>query len=223
MPDMVVGTERNNRLATSEQTVSRRQAPPHDHAVDLSHDGITLFRREGQFDWVEISHVSLSIGTLGESLERLAAIARGAAARAEVRVWLPEDQVVRHALPLAEQAYTQEDRDAAGRALAKELSDARGGHAVDPDAGGTPFRPIAASVPIGVLRETQDFLEAHGFHVLMFTTRNVPGGLHHAPRFARLAGAAEKPAAARRVGLGGRIAAVAAAAALVVAGALSAS
>ncbi len=157
-----------------------------DHALDLSQDGVTLFERQAGHAWVEISHVSLTIGTLGDALERLAGLARGASGKAEVRVWLPPDQIFLHQLATGDNPLTPQAIGNHQRRIRAGLDQ---DHVFETPPDGRDAA-VLASVPLSVIRESQEFLEKRGFQITAFSLRERPGHLTHTPVFAPPARAA---------------------------------
>lgn len=161
-----------------------RSTPP-GYALDLSQDGVTLFRRDTLGGWHALEHAALHIGMVGQSMAQLRAHVGGPRALlAPVEVWLPEEQV----------------RPA-------DSADAPEGSPLVPEQVRPADGPRAA-IPLSVLTETIRFLSDHGFEAQVFTLRRPPAGRTQAPIFAGPASAA--PAAVAAASRSPRLAAAAA-------------
>ena len=163
-----------------------------EHALDLSREGVTLFRRTGSAPWAEISFAPLQLGTLGQNLTRLADIVRrGGSDDALVQIWLPIDQVDARVLPAG--TVVPDDR---GLAFLFGQGDTGADPLIfDPGMGESDDGPVVAAVRSSVLTETRDFLSPYGFTISHFTTRERFEGLAHLPVF-RLEQSAPRMAAA---------------------------
>ncbi|MEM8658655.1 MAG: hypothetical protein AAGF22_11225, partial [Pseudomonadota bacterium] len=149
-------------------------------ALDLSREGLTLYRKRRNGKWDAIESAGLAVGSVGLSLRTLREAARvSVPADLPIEVWLPPDQVTLHHFSGTHRPPTSMlEEQFAG----VSLDDA--GFVVDLDAApwGTVF-PVAVA-PTTTLTETRDFLEPHGFKIEAYTLQYQPEGMAHTPRFA---------------------------------------
>ena len=152
-----------------------------EHALDLSREGVTLFRRVSGSPWAEISHAPLQLGTLAQNLNRLCEIVqRGGDGPAMVQVWLPRDQVTALTFP-AGSVLPSDGR--MRRLFGEEVEGASDPLVFDMEAGVGPDGQVVAAVRSSVLTETRDFIGQYGFRITVFTTREPLDGFAQAPFF----------------------------------------
>ncbi|MEM9229557.1 MAG: hypothetical protein AAGB10_08130 [Pseudomonadota bacterium] len=175
------------------------------YALDLSAEGLTLYRRRRNGKWDVVTSAGLAVGSVGRSLKTLhdAARYRGPG-HVPIEVWLPPDQVTVRIFEGAQRPIP-----AFLDAEFQHVSPDGSGFTIDHRAAASGNTFPVAVVPTTTLTETRDFLEPHGFKIETFTLQERPLGLEHRPVFVLpRAGALDVP----------RVAAVAAAAVLVLSG-----
>jgi len=161
------------------------------YALDLSHEGVTLFRRDALGGWHALEHAALHVGLVGQSMAQLRAHVGGPRAlHAPVEVWLPEDQI----------RAVDTDGERAEAPLVAEH--------------GRPADGPRTAIPLSILTESTHFLSDHGFEPQVFTLRRPPAGRTQAPVFVAPALASTSAAAGFAAGAS-RAPRLAAAAALV--------
>lgn len=151
------------------------------HALDLSHEGITLFRSTGINLWEEVAHVPLQVGTVAQHLAELAELAAPHGLRpVPVEAWLPEE-------PLKIREIEMDGRRLRNARVSAAFAEGEDGIDCPLAFDGSQQTPtgkhLVAAVPATVLAEARDFLEAHGFRITRYTTQNVPEGLVRRPVF----------------------------------------